>query len=119
MAPYLLVICYALRMGVSTYVDRINFKLTSLVKQKCSVEDQLWCGTALVMTTSLISSLLDKLLQANVTVTITLSILCIDCVSTFPNTSSSTPHISGRHARPHRARIVTDSLAQEEIENLQ
>ena len=42
-------------------VDRIHFKITSLLKLKCSVADPLWCGAALVMTTSLISRLLDKL----------------------------------------------------------
>ena len=42
-------------------VDRIHFKITSLVKLKCSVADSFLCGAALVMTTSLISRLLDKL----------------------------------------------------------
>ena len=67
-------------MGVFAYdvdVDRINFKITSLVKLKCSVVDPLWCGAALVITTSLISRLLDKLWQGNVTLTISLSVLCI------------------------------------------
>ena len=42
-------------------VDRIHFKITSLVKLKCSVADSFLYGAALVMTTSLISRLLDKL----------------------------------------------------------
>ena len=56
------VFCYALPMGVFAYgVDRIHFKITSLVKPKCSVADSLLCGAALVMTTSFLSRLLDKL----------------------------------------------------------
>ena len=54
------VFCCALRMGWFAYgVDRIHFKITSLGKLKCSVADPLWYGAALVMTTILISRLLN------------------------------------------------------------
>ena len=54
---------YALQMGVFAYgvdVDKIHFKITSLLKLKCSVRDPLRRGAALVMTTGLISRFLDK-----------------------------------------------------------
>ena len=43
-------------------IDRIHFKITLLVKLKCSVADPLWCGAALVITTKLIPTVVRQTL---------------------------------------------------------
>ena len=95
-------------------VDRLYFKITSLLKLKCSVADPLWCGAALIMTTSLISKLLDKLWQGNVTLMISLSLLCIHISE---HIKQHAPFF--RTTMPVHIGHVTDTLVQEGIENLQ
>ena len=98
-------------------VEWIHFKITSLLKLKCLVADPLWCGAALVMITSFSSRLfirqtltgqryIDDILEPIVYLH-------------FRAHQAARPIFQDKNARPHRARIVTHSLVQEGIENLQ
>ena len=93
-------------LGVN--VEGIPFKITLLLRLKSFVVDPLWCGAALVMTTSLILWCLDKLWQNKVTFID--NILQPIVYPHFGAHQAVRPIFQDNNARLQRACVVTDSL---------